>query len=1066
MKKTLLPLILIVTLLSNITISYAQGNQGNQPFWKINGNNNISSENFIGTLNNQDLVIKTDNIRRVIIQKDGLTLFKDKITVNNIGHFKNRLIVDDITRLKSKLTVDGTALFKDKVTFNGIGYFKNKLIVDDITRLKNKLTVDSNAVIKGKIRNNYLSGSGIVLLKADDNGIIKKFPFPGDSTKVLRGDGTYGYNNWQLTGTNLFLLTTGNIGIGVTNPTEKLDISGNVKISGSLTNGNDYVNVSSLWQHLNNINGHREIDDNIVSDTTLWSSYKINTQITNTDIFDTLTGNALISKYIKSDTLAIGVDTAMEMLDVNGNANIRGKLYVYDGVIIGRRVESQKSKSDSIEAKSAEIKRIKSENLETDTLVTAITKTDTLFTEKINTKEISAQKAGFDTINTNKIKTNSIIIDGLTSKIFSTSGLIDFMNTNLETTGSITASIINVGGKLRADTLETKQIKTKKLYADTLATKEVKTEVVKADSIVKVANSIIIDGINDRITSTSGNINFDNINLKGINKITADSISIGNMNVTGQTNFDSLLVKNNLTVGERSGATGQFSMVVGTSAPEYGLAAPEASNLGTFAQGCDTKATGIASFSTGVSTKATGMASFSTGINTIASGESSFAGGHDDAGGNRFVVASGKGAFNYSAIGSGYIRVGAAAKNSAILGGKDHSIDTLAENSGIFCGRNNTIFVSPTQAPPMQTVIIGGENITATESNTVYVPDLIAKGSITAENMNVTGQTVFDSLKVNQLIKVGNTINIGGTEVGSTNKIFDDSNDLLIQSETGSDYNTIINANNEGFVGIGTDNPQTKLHIFSGDNPSCGTQLRIEYLSTLQPNGCPGSSIWDLNAQGGGRLTFQNYSTSNSVMTLTKDGNVGIGTTSPNAKLHVHNGNILITGDNSSLLFGDGETGTWGNWGVEYLPENYGPEQDNNGGLNFWQPSGNVGGPVENYRLFISDDGNVGIGTGTPDAKLTVNGKIKVIGGDVGGGDYVFEEDYKLKTLNEIENYIKSNKHLPDVPSAEEMKKNGLDLGDMVIILLKKIEENTLYIIKQNKEIEKLKKENQILNKK
>ncbi len=49
MKKTLLPLILIVTLLSNITISYAQGNQ---PFWKINGNSNISSENFIGTLNN------------------------------------------------------------------------------------------------------------------------------------------------------------------------------------------------------------------------------------------------------------------------------------------------------------------------------------------------------------------------------------------------------------------------------------------------------------------------------------------------------------------------------------------------------------------------------------------------------------------------------------------------------------------------------------------------------------------------------------------------------------------------------------------------------------------------------------------------------------------------------------------------------------------------------------------------------------------------------------------------------------------------------------------------------
>ncbi len=66
--------------------------------------------------------------------------------------------------------------------------------------------------------------------------------------------------------------------------------------------------------------------------------------------------------------------------------------------------------------------------------------------------------------------------------------------------------------------------------------------------------------------------------------------------------------------------------------------------------------------------------------------------------------------------------------------------------------------------------------------------------------------------------------------------------------------------------------------------------------------------------------------------------------------------------------------------------------------------------------------------------------------------------------------YIDKNKHLPDVPSAEEMKKNGLDLGEIAIILLKKIEENTLYIIEQNenieeqaKQIEELKKENKKL---
>ncbi|MNQ90364.1 hypothetical protein D3C85_1057030 [compost metagenome] len=111
---------------------------------------------------------------------------------------------------------------------------------------------------------------------------------------------------------------------------------------------------------------------------------------------------------------------------------------------------------------------------------------------------------------------------------------------------------------------------------------------------------------------------------------------------------------------------------------------------------------------------------------------------------------------------------------------------------------------------------------------------------------------------------------------------------------------------------------------------------------------------------------------------------------------------------------------------------------------------------------------NVGIGTTTPDERLTVKGKIHTqeVRVDMSGPlvpDYVFAEDYKLKSLQEIEDYIKENKHLPEIPSAKEIEKNGLMLAEMNMNLLKKIEEMTLYMIEMKKEIEKQNEEIQIL---
>ena len=117
--------------------------------------------------------------------------------------------------------------------------------------------------------------------------------------------------------------------------------------------------------------------------------------------------------------------------------------------------------------------------------------------------------------------------------------------------------------------------------------------------------------------------------------------------------------------------------------------------------------------------------------------------------------------------------------------------------------------------------------------------------------------------------------------------------------------------------------------------------------------------------------------------------------------------------------------------------------------------------------------GNVGIGTTNPGIwKLAVNGAIraKEIKVETGWSDFVFYDDYKLPTLEEVERHIKEKGHLKDIPSAKEVSEDGIFLGEMDSKLLQKIEELTLYTIEQEKkikslenqtkEIEELKKQN------
>lgn len=319
---------------------------------------------------------------------------------------------------------------------------------------------------------------------------------------------------------------------------------------------------------------------------------------------------------------------------------------------------------------------------------------------------------------------------------------------------------------------------------------------------------------------------------------------------------------------------------------------------------------------------------------------------------------------------------------------------------------------------------------------------------------------------------------------------------------------------NSGNVGIGTTTPQAKFSIAPGTlGSTAGSKLltsiyetglgyntsmldistiryadgndwlsattRIQQRIDATPMGFidfnPKYGAWGV-ALGAGEYTS---------VFVHNTGNVGIGGSAAGAKLEVNGGQIISTAGTSAnsrtltmLASGTSQVnfgsypGAWrssiqlqnndASMGLFMAPPDpsyaYSHIRSIKGGFRF-----DVGGDFTSAglnALAIEANGQVGIGIAAfpTGHKLAVGGSIiaeKVKVSLQPWADYVFEPTYQLPTLEEVAAFIKQNKHLPGVPSAAEVEKNGLDLGDNQATLLKKIEELTLYIIDQDKQQQK-----------
>jgi hypothetical protein len=292
--------------------------------------------------------------------------------------------------------------------------------------------------------------------------------------------------------------------------------------------------------------------------------------------------------------------------------------------------------------------------------------------------------------------------------------------------------------------------------------------------------------------------------------------------------------------------------------------------------------------------------------------------------------------------------------------------------------------------------------------------------------------------------------------------------------------NEAVTVTNAGYVGIGTTAPSAKLAVTGAGGI---TGVHINASGAADTPAVIYENSWLTGAKWLTAIGYDNQQTflgtkpigaSHYSLALTYTGNVGVGTSSPQARFH-----SASSIDGTQAIFSapqsanDQQILLKGGWNSNDATSGFaalGWKDTGSAGGAFWistlqAGSAATGAPTK--RFYIDHYGNVGIGTSNPSPshKLSVNGSLraKEVIVDTGWADYVFADDYRLAPLAEVEAHIKEKKHLPGIPSAREVAEQGVSVGEMQARLLAKLEELTLHVIRIEKDNAQLRQRVQVL---